>query len=181
MSGAVVSRVLTALDLGAVRQAAQAVPDPEIPVVTVGDLGIVRDVAVEHLADGDRVVVTLTPTYSGCPATEVIAAAVAAAVRRLGHDVRVRTALSPAWTTDWMSEQGRRKLADFGISPPTGRRSASGPVPVRIASRRMTSGLPCPRCASSDTHELARFGSTACKALWRCEACGEPFDHFKAI
>ena len=169
------------VDLGAVRQAAEGVPDPEIPVVTIGDLGIVRDVAVEHLADGDRVVVTLTPTYSGCPATEVIAAAVATAVRRLGHDVRVRTALSPAWTTDWMSEQGRRKLADFGISPPTGRRSASGPVPVRIASRRMTSGLPCPRCASSDTHELARFGSTACKALWRCAACGEPFDHFKAI
>jgi ring-1,2-phenylacetyl-CoA epoxidase subunit PaaD len=161
-----------------VRRAVEDVLDPEVPVLTLGDLGIVR--AVRESADGG-VEVDLTPTYSGCPATEVIAAMVRDAVAALGREARVRTVLSPAWTTDWMSADGRRKLAEFGIVPPTGRAPVAGPVPVSIGRPGTTTGLPCPRCGATDTQELARFGSTACKSLWRCGACGEPFDHFKAI
>lgn len=165
-------------DLDEVRRAVEDVPDPEVPVLTLGDLGIVRAV---RWADDARatVEVDLTPTYSGCPATEFIATAAASAVRGLGLQVRVRTVLAPAWTTDWMSEAGRRKLLEFGIAPPSGRGSVQGPVSVTIGRR--AAGLPCPRCSSDDTSELSRFGSTACKSLWRCDACGEPFDHFKAI
>lgn len=166
------------VDLDAVRRAVEDVPDPEVPVLTLGDLGIVR--AVRWAVDApDTVEVDLTPTYSGCPATEFIATMAARAVRSLGLQARVRTVLSPAWTTDWMSETGRRKLAEFGIAPPSGKAPVQGPVPVTIGRR--TAGLPCPRCGSDDTSELSRFGSTACKSLWRCDACGEPFDHFKAI
>lgn len=161
-----------------VRAAVEDVLDPEVPVLTLGDLGIVRDV---RLAADGVVEVDLTPTYSGCPATEVIARSAASAVESLGHAVRVRTVLSPAWTTDWMSEAGRRKLTEFGIAPPSGRAAVGGPVQVRIGRGRATTGLACPRCGSTSTRELARFGSTACKSLWRCEACGEPFDHFKAF
>jgi ring-1,2-phenylacetyl-CoA epoxidase subunit PaaD len=131
-------------------------------VLTIEDLGILRDVTV---VDG-RVVVTITPTYSGCPAMDVIADD----IRRVVPDAEVRTVLAPAWTTDWMSEEGKRKLVEYGIAPPSGR----GPVLVPLSVR-------CPHCGSLDTRETSRFGSTACKALWVCGSCREPFDHFKAI
>ena len=145
-----------------------SVHDPEIPVITIEDLGILRDVQLE----GDRVVVTITPTYSGCPAMQEIEADVRAALA--GYDVEVRTVLSPAWTTDWMTEDGRRKLRDYGIAPPE--RRPTGPVLVQLGSPRLT----CPQCASADTEELTRFGSTSCKSMWRCRSCREPFDHFRA-
>ena len=150
------------------REVLAQVHDPEIPVITIEDLGILRDVEV----DGDRVVVTITPTYSGCPAMQEIEADVRTALA--GYDVEVRTVLSPAWTTDWMTEDGRRKLRDYGIAPPE--RRPAGPVPVRLGPPRLT----CPQCGSADTEELTRFGSTSCKSMWRCRSCREPFDHFRA-
>jgi ring-1,2-phenylacetyl-CoA epoxidase subunit PaaD len=146
-----------------------AVPDPEIPVLSVVDLGIVR--AVEESADGRRVVVTLTPTYSGCPATEVIARDVRTALEASYDEVEVRTQLSPAWTTDWMNDKAKEKLHGYGIAPPAG----------RVTLPLVDVGTPssCPRCGSRDVEELAGFGSTPCKALWRCRACQEPFDYFK--
>jgi ring-1,2-phenylacetyl-CoA epoxidase subunit PaaD len=156
----------------AARAAAGAVPDPELPVLTLDDLGIVRGVRV---AGDGTVQVDITPTYIGCPATAVIAADVRAAVEAAGaRRVEVRTVLSPAWTTDWMSEDGRRKLRESGIAPPGPVRGGGGPVPLTLAPR-------CPRCGSTDTRELSRFGSTPCKALWACRSCAEPFDSFKAI
>jgi ring-1,2-phenylacetyl-CoA epoxidase subunit PaaD len=147
------------------------VPDPEVPVLTIDDLGVLRDVTVDGAG---RVEVSITPTYSGCPAMDAIRDDVLTALHDNGFpDVHVRLVLSPAWTTDWMSDVGRRKLTAYGIAPPTGVRPA-GPVPLRLAVR-------CPRCGSADTVELSRFGSTACKSLWRCRSCAEPFDHFKAI
>ncbi len=153
-----------------VRETLAQVHDPEIPVITIEDLGILRDVAVED----DRVVVTVTPTYSGCPAMDEIRADITSALTAQGwHDVEVRTVLAPAWTTDWMSEQGKRKLREFGIAPPGP--VASGPVPVQLRPR-----VECPQCGAGDTEELTRFGSTSCKSMWRCRTCREPFDHFKA-
>ena len=157
-----------------------AVHDPEIPVITIDDLGILRDVAV---VDG-RIHVTITPTYSGCPAMQEIEADVRAALGRQGwDDVELRTVLSPAWTTDWMSEDGRRKLRDYGIAPPAPR--TTGPVLVQLARRPGSSSpalasVECPQCGSADTEELTRFGSTSCKSMWRCRGCREPFDHFRA-
>jgi ring-1,2-phenylacetyl-CoA epoxidase subunit PaaD len=157
--------------VAALRAAIAAVPDPEIPVLTIEDLGVLRDVWFE----GDRVTVTITPTYSGCPAMDTITADVRTALADAGHpDADVRTVLAPAWTTDWMSEAGRRKLVEYGIAPPGPRPAAGGPVALRLAVR-------CPHCGSSETRESSRFGSTACKSLWVCGACREPFDHFKAI
>jgi ring-1,2-phenylacetyl-CoA epoxidase subunit PaaD len=151
---------------------AERVPDPEVPVLTIGDLGILRDVSVG--ANG-HVQVTVTPTYSGCPAMDAIRTDVVAALSDAGFaDAEVHTVLSPAWTTDWMSDEGKRKLLAYGIAPPTRRTASTGPVLVNLSVR-------CPRCGSADTRELSRFGSTACKALWSCGACLEPFDHFKAI
>ncbi len=150
------------------REVLAQVHDPEIPVITIEDLGILRDVQV----DGDRVVVTITPTYSGCPAMQEIEADVRAVLS--GYDVEVRTVLSPAWTTDWMTEDGRRKLRDYGIAPPE--RRPAGPVLVHLGPPRLT----CPQCGSADTEELSRFGSTSCKSMWRCRTCREPFDHFRA-
>ncbi|WP_029146140.1 1,2-phenylacetyl-CoA epoxidase subunit PaaD [Microbacterium luticocti] len=147
---------------------ASAVCDPEVPVLTIADLGVLRDVRV----DGDAVTVTITPTYSGCPAMDTIRDDVVLALTEAGFaDVEVRTVLAPAWTTDWMSAEGKRKLTDFGIAPPTGHRPA-GPIPVALAVR-------CPHCGSLNTREISRFGSTSCKALYECRACLEPFDHFK--
>lgn len=145
-----------------------AVPDPELPVVTIADLGVLRDVRVE--AD-DHVVVEITPTYSGCPAMDAIRADVTARLRELGYDdVEVRLVLAPAWSSDWITPRGRDALREFGIAPP----NPAGPVAVALTVR-------CPRCGSPDTRELSRFGSTACKSLWACRACLEPFDHVKAI
>lgn len=138
------------------------VPDPEIPVLTIADLGVLRGVAVED----ERIVVTITPTYSGCPALDAIRDDIAARLRERGtEEVEVRTVLSPAWTTDWMSTEGRRKLQEYGIAPPN--------------QGLLQLGVCCPRCGSMDTRELSRFGATACQAQYVCQACLEPFDHFK--
>ena len=153
-----------------VRKLLARVPDPEIPVLSIVDLGIVREVREE--ADG-RMRVAITPTYSGCPATEVIRTLVRAALDAGGYaDAIVEEVLSPPWTSDWLTEAGREKLRAFGIAPPA----------VRVASPRQLMGAPavsCPRCASRETERVSEFGSTPCKAHYRCSACGEPFDYFK--
>ena len=160
------------LSLDEARAAAAAVLDPELPVLSIADLGILRDVA---MADDGSVVVTITPTYSGCPAMDVIRRDVEDAVRAAGFDqVEVRTVLSPAWTTDWLTESGRRALQNYGIAPPSRHTTSSGPVALSLS-------VSCPQCGSPDTRESSRFGSTACKSLWVCNACREPFDHMKAI
>ena len=152
--------------------------DPEVPVVSVRDLGIVRDV-VEDDAGGLTVVVT--PTYSGCPATEVIEASIVAALEEGGlGPVRVEMRRAPAWTTDWMSEKGKRQLREYDIVPP-GPVKAPSVAPLRFVPRPKPVALACPRCESLQTERIAAFGATACKALWRCTACGEPFEHFKPI
>jgi ring-1,2-phenylacetyl-CoA epoxidase subunit PaaD len=150
-----------------------AVPDPEIPVLSVCDLGIVRDVRTE----GGTISVTVTPTYSGCPATETISGDIRGALLGAGAEhVEVRTRLDPPWSTDWISEGGREKLRRHGIAPPHAVASDT-PRPVRIFGR----AVQCPRCGSACTTRLSAFGSTACKALYRCEACREPFDYFKPL
>ena len=156
--------------------ALDAVPDPEVPALSVRDLGIVRDV-LDH---SDGIEVVLTPTYSGCPATEVIEQSVLDAMHDAGlGPARVTMRRAPAWSTDWMSEDGKRKLREYGIAPP-GPVAADGARPVRIVGRRAEL-VPCPRCASPRTERLSAFGSTACKALYRCLACAEPFEYFKPI
>jgi len=149
-------------------EVAAGVVDPEIPVLTISDLGVLRDVAIN---DG-CVEVTITPTYSGCPAMNMIKVEIELALERSGfRNSKVRTVLSPAWTTDWMSEDGRRKLREYGIAPPQ-------PASTRRALFRVEQ-VACPQCGSSDTELLSQFGSTPCKALWRCRSCREPFDYFK--
>jgi len=164
--------------LAELRAAVAEVPDPEIPVLTIADLGILRD--VRWAADG-RPEVVLTPTYSGCPATELIASDVLGAIDGAGlGPARVSLRRAPAWTTDWISAEGKRKLLAYGIVPPGPASDAE--VPIRFFPRALkTPALACPRCASHDTERLAAFGSTACKSTWRCRACGEPFEHFKPI
>ena len=153
----------------------QTVLDPEVPALSVCDLGIVRDVA----AHDDGVEIVLTPTYSGCPATEVIERSVIDAVDRAGlGPTRVTVRRAPAWTTDWISDDGRRKLREYGIAPPSGDAVVSQERPIRLVPRQP---IECPRCGSADTERLSAFGSTACKALYRCIACREPFEHFKPI
>ncbi|MFC3990570.1 1,2-phenylacetyl-CoA epoxidase subunit PaaD [Actinoplanes siamensis] len=158
-------------------QVVATVTDPELPMVTLAELGIVREVR-EH---GDGVTVTITPTYSGCPAMESIRADIAGALRTAGFGrVEVRTVLAPAWTTDWISETGRRKLAEAGIAPPgAAPRREAGPVPLTLMPRPST--VRCPRCGSGQTEALAAFGATACRELRRCLACREPFEHMKEI
>jgi ring-1,2-phenylacetyl-CoA epoxidase subunit PaaD len=164
--------VTTLFNDAALRQrawdAAASVVDPEIPVLTIADLGVLREVTVN---DG-RVKVAITPTYSGCPAMNMIGIEIELALHRAGfRDAKVRTVLSPAWTTDWMSEDGRRKLREYGIAPP-----------LAMGSRRALFGVQqvtCPQCGSENTEVLSEFGSTSCKALWRCNSCREPFDYFK--
>lgn len=159
-----------AIDTGAIRAAVAAVVDPEIRVITIDELGILRDVTVDQAG---RARIVITPTYSGCPAMDVIRADVARAARAAGAvDVEVATVLAPAWSTDRISAAGRAKLEAAGIAPP-GPARRPGAVILRLSVR-------CPHCGSPATEELSRFGSTACKALWRCTACREPFDHLKA-
>lgn len=166
-----------AFDATRARAVLAAVPDPEVPVLSVLDLGIVRDVAVEPGDDGPCVTVTVTPTYSGCPATEAIESSIREALTGAGAaTVQVRMRLSPPWTTDWIAPEAAERLRAYGIAPP-GTLAAGGEAPLRFVSRRIA----CPRCASRDTERLSPFGSTACKALWRCRACLEPFEHFKPI
>jgi ring-1,2-phenylacetyl-CoA epoxidase subunit PaaD len=154
-----------------------AVPDPEIPVVSIVDLGIVRAVA----RDGDAIAVTVTPTYSGCPATELIAASIRESLARAGFaDARIDVALSPPWSTDWIGADARRRLREFGIAPPGSAVPGAAPIDVRgISPLRRGALVPCPRCDSRRTRLTAQFGSTACKALYRCDDCLEPFDYFK--
>jgi ring-1,2-phenylacetyl-CoA epoxidase subunit PaaD len=151
--------------------------DPEVPALSVRDLGIVRDVVEQ--ADGALEVV-LTPTYSGCPATEVIEHDVLAAIDAAGlGPAHVRLQRAPAWTTDWISAEGKQKLHAYGIAPP-GAAAADGAQPIRIFGRK-ADRVPCPRCGSATTERLSAFGSTACKAMYRCIACREPFEFFKPI
>jgi ring-1,2-phenylacetyl-CoA epoxidase subunit PaaD len=151
------------------------VPDPEVPALSLRDLGIVRDVR----AEGGGLQVVLTPTYSGCPATEVIERSVIDALDGAGlGPTRVTMQRAPAWTTDWISEAGKRKLREYGIAPP-GPVAAGQGAPIRILRR--AEAVACPRCGSARTERLSAFGSTACKALHRCLDCREPFEHFKPI
>ena len=155
-----------------IREAVAAVVDPELRVVTIEDLGILRDVTEE----AGRVVVTITPTYSGCPAMDVIRADIRQALAAAGRpDAEVRTVLHPAWSTDMITERGRARLRSAGISPPGAAATTALGVP------RMRAVVICPRCGSEETEELSHFGSTACKSLWRCQACREPFDHVKPL
>lgn len=144
--------------------AIHAVCDPEIPVLTIADLGILRSIERSDVG----ITVTITPTYSGCPAMDTIRSDIEAAASQLGFDVAVKTVLSPAWTTDWMTEAGRTKLLAYGIAPPT-------PTGTSAAA------VLCPQCSSGETSTISEFGSTACKALMVCSSCGEPFDRFKSI
>ncbi|WP_142045201.1 1,2-phenylacetyl-CoA epoxidase subunit PaaD [Arthrobacter sp. SLBN-100] len=158
---------------------AATVCDPEIPVLTIEDLGILRDVQVtqEHGTAG-KVIVTITPTYSGCPAMDAIRDDLKTAFAKEGYqDVEVDLVLAPAWTTDWMTEAGKAKLQEYGIAPPSGLSNAArhaGPIRLKMAVK-------CPQCSSLNTKELTRFGSTSCKALYVCQDCKEPFDYFKVL
>lgn len=153
--------------LARVRAVAAAVLDPEVPCVTVADLGILRSVEME----GDVAVARVTPTYAGCPAVLAIELAIETALLEAGFKARIERVLSPAWTTDWITDEGREKLRAFGIAPPVegGRDNAFFSETI----------VPCPRCGSKKTERLAAFGSTPCKAQYRCLACAEPFDYFK--
>ncbi|MEU5955898.1 1,2-phenylacetyl-CoA epoxidase subunit PaaD [Streptomyces sp. NPDC047525] len=154
---------------------AGSVPDPELPVITLAELGVLRGVRVRGIGKVD---VELTPTYTGCPAIEAMTADIEQVLHERGmSEVSVHTVLSPAWSTDDISAEGRRKLAEFGIAPPRPHSTdgpGSGPIPLTLSVR-------CPHCGSTDTELLSRFSSTACKALRRCVACREPFDHFKEL
>ncbi|GHE03949.1 1,2-phenylacetyl-CoA epoxidase subunit PaaD [Streptomyces alanosinicus] len=176
-------------------QLAGSVPDPELPVLTLQELGVVRAV---RLHDDDTVEVDLTPTYTGCPAIEAMSVDIEQVLLAHGmREVTVRTVLTPAWSTDDISPEGRRKLREFGIAPPR-TRGAFGPVPLSLGPTRtddgpttepsrpiepteLTDPVRCPHCGGADTELLSRFSSTACKALRRCLACREPFDHFKEL
>jgi ring-1,2-phenylacetyl-CoA epoxidase subunit PaaD len=154
--------------LDEIRRLAASIPDPEMPALTIEDLGILRDVRVD---DAGGVVVDITPTYSGCPALEVIREDVERSIRALGYgDVTVRVVLSPAWTTDWMTDEGRRKLHEYGIAPPRAR--GDGLQLLQLA-------VLCPVCDSAHTREVSHFGSTQCQAVRTCAECGETFPHFK--
>jgi ring-1,2-phenylacetyl-CoA epoxidase subunit PaaD len=165
-----VSEAITASAVGRVWDVLDRVMDPEIPVISVVDLGIVREVR----ESGDGLEVVITPTYSGCPATRQIEQDIGAALAEAGIAARLSIVLSPAWTTDWISEAGREKLASYGIAPPVGRagkRAMFGTEPQ----------VACPQCGAGETEMISEFGSTPCKALWRCTRCREPFDYFKCI
>jgi ring-1,2-phenylacetyl-CoA epoxidase subunit PaaD len=171
----VVSAVIENLDTARIREraweAVAAVVDPELPVLTIEDLGVLRDIRVS--GEG-KVEALITPTYLGCPAMNMIVVEVELALERAGFaQPKVTTVMSPAWTTDWMSDAGKEKLREFGIAPPMGK-----------AGRRALFGeesVECPSCKSTVTERISEFGSTSCKALWRCKACAEPFDYFKCI
>ncbi len=159
----------------ALRALLDAVKDPELPVISIEELGVLREVQV----DGDSVTVTITPTYSGCPAMATIEADIRAVLAAAGvAQLRVETVLNPPWTTDWMSAAAREKLRAYGIAPPVGRADADGGCALFAGAAPL---VPCPRCRSSDTRRLSEFGSTACKAQYQCRACLEPFDYFKCL
>jgi ring-1,2-phenylacetyl-CoA epoxidase subunit PaaD len=159
------------------RAVAETVTDPELPMLTLAELGVLR--SVDSVAD--RVVVSITPTYTGCPAMDTMRDDLDHRLREAGYrDVEIKIVLEPAWTTDWITESGRRKLADAGIAPPgPAPRRSSGPIPLTLG--RPVRVVACPRCGSTETVELSGFSATACKALRRCTACAEPFEHVKEI
>ena len=169
-----VSAMTTALDP---RSVAETVTDPELPMLTLSDLGVLRDVRVER----GTVVVEITPTYTGCPAMGVMRADLVHALHRAGFaDVDVRTVLAPPWSSDWITADGRRKLAQAGIAPPGPAPTREpGVVPLSLGPTRRAAD--CPLCGSGDTEEVSEFGATACKALRRCRSCKEPFEHVKEI
>ena len=170
--------VANTVDVTAARRIAGQVPDPELPMVTIGDLGILRAVTVDERR---RLVVSLTPTYSGCPAMAEIFADVVGRLRRAGFaGVTVRTVLQPAWSSDWITAGGARKLRAAGIAPPARvtRHPAGQPIPLTLGLRRAAQ---CPRCGSTDTTVVSNFGATSCTALDRCRACLEPLEHVKEI
>ncbi|MFD6315679.1 1,2-phenylacetyl-CoA epoxidase subunit PaaD [Streptomyces nigra] len=168
--------VTTLLDARRARHIAAQVPDPELPMLTLADLGVLRDV---ELTEDGTVVASLTPTYSGCPAMAEMRADVAARLRAGGYPrVEIRTVLDPPWTSDWITPAGRAKLAEHGIAPP-GPAPRGGPVALVLSPTRRA--VACPRCGSADTDETSRFAATSCKALWRCRACKEPFEYVKEI
>jgi ring-1,2-phenylacetyl-CoA epoxidase subunit PaaD len=173
----VIDSVSASLDttLEAAWKVLATIPDPEIPVISIVELGIVRNVR----RDGDALVVTVTPTYSGCPATAMIEADIVKALNQAGTTTcRVETQLAPAWTTDSIAPAARERLRAYGIVPP-GERSVVHPVDIGGLRRKPAAAIACPRCGSARTIELSRFGSTPCKAQYRCEDCREPFDYFK--
>ena len=150
------------------------VPDPEVPAVSVVELGIIRELRCRD----DGITVVVTPTYSGCPATEVIGLAIRDTLAAAGAGrVELETRLDPPWISDWIGEAAREKLRAYGIVPPTGRAAVGGAQPIRFVKQ----ALSCPRCGSRDTERLSEFGSTACKATYRCKSCLEPFEYFKPI
>ncbi len=170
-------------DLSRAEMAVGSVVDPELPMLTLADLGVVRGVEIEPTG---RVVVTLTPTYTGCPAVTTMRADVRLALAAAGFgDVEVRTALSPAWSTDWISERGRRALREHGIAPPAHVVSepgdANGPAAVDLVLRPRPPAPACPRCGATATREVSRFGASACTSLHACTVCGEPFDQIKPL
>ncbi len=161
-----------------VRKVAETVTDPELPMLTLADLGVLRDVWVTPTG---TVVVSITPTYSGCPAMDAMKVDLKRALLKAGYtDVEVHTVLEPAWSTDWISDAGRAKLAKAGISPPhTAPVRPTGPIQLDLGATVRT--IRCPQCGSARTTELSRFSSTPCKSLWRCQSCLEPFEHIKEI
>lgn len=161
----------TSIHTETIWQLLETVVDPEIPVLTIKDMGIVRDVKLND----DMVEVIITPTYTGCPAMDMISMQIKLALIEKGFsNVKVTTVLSPAWTTDWMTEQGKQKLKDYGIAPPNPKQQVC--TPDLFAAEE---NIQCPRCNSWHTHRISEFGSTACKALYQCDDCKEPFDYFK--
>lgn len=149
----------------------RSVSDPEIPVLSVLDMGVVREINV----NGNHALIKITPTYSGCPAMDTIATDIKLAVESIGYRADIELILHPAWTTDWMTENGRKKLMEYGISPPLG--EAADKMALLSGSKV----VPCPRCESTETKVISQFGSTACKALFKCESCLEVFDYFKCL
>ena len=145
----------------------ETVKDPEVPVLSVVDLGVIRAVALEE----QRVTVTITPTYTGCPAMDMISMHIKMALNAAGYQTTIQTVLSPAWTTDWMTENGKQQLKAYGIAPPMGKSFDQAYLDNLI--------VPCPQCNSTHTVLVSQFGSTACEALYKCEECKEPFDYFK--
>jgi ring-1,2-phenylacetyl-CoA epoxidase subunit PaaD len=169
-----VTKTASAMSRGELLELLTAVKDPELPVIDIVELGIVRDVVV----DGDAVSVDITPTYSGCPALQMIEQEIIEVLRARGFaDVKVRNVFSPAWTTDWLSEETKQKLREYGIAPPT--RAATENATELVTIRRSRATVACPYCGSVNTEEKSEFGSTACKAIHFCNSCNQPFDYFK--
>jgi len=161
----------TTYSIDEIRTILDRVMDPEVPVLSVLDLGIVRDIEIEN----EKVAVTITPTYTGCPAMDVISMQIRMELLAAGvKDVEIKQVLSPAWTTDWMSDRGKQRLKEYGIAPPLPRQQVCSPA--RFAAEE---AIQCPNCSSYHTHRVSEFGSTACKALYQCDDCQEPFDYFK--